>query len=131
MELQQVHGNAMEVGTWVLATYEDTPPRVVYMCNCGKVNAIDRGRLDPDGVVIDAAGLPESVVCERKGCAEEHSLKFVDGTAESMNEHRDALDLRRASAAALATGVTAESLAAAEAAKVAAAELAAAESPTT
>lgn len=130
MDFQQVHGNAMEPGTWVLATYEDTAPRVVYMCACGKVNAIDRGRLDEDGNVVDAAGLPDEIACEKKGCDHKHALKFLEGTPEEMNDHRDQLQLRHASHAALVLGVTSDSLASAETAKAeaaAAVEAAAAE----
>lgn len=119
--MQQVHGNAMEPGTWVLATYEDTAPRVVYMCACGKVNAIDRGRLDLDGIVQNAEGDPEIVACEGKACAHEHLLKFVDATEEAMDAHREAKLLREASELALVRGVTAESLAAVQAARTAAA----------
>ena len=116
MELQQVHGNAMEPGTWVEAIYEDTEPRVVYMCKCGKVNAIDRGRLDDEGVVIDADGDPEDVSCERKSCAEVHVLQFATATAVEMDAHREAKLLREAAQRALDAGVTPEALATASAA---------------
>lgn len=113
MEMQQVHGNAMEPGTWVLAKYEDTPDRVVYMCECGKVNAIDKGRLDESGQVVDAEGNVETVACEKKGCTHSHELRFLLNTPEGMDAHRTAKNLRHASEHALAAGVTAESLAAA------------------
>lgn len=113
LEMQQVHGNAMEPGTWVEATYGDTPPRVVYMCDCGKVNAIDGGRVNPDRVVVDAAGLSDEVACEGKACAHKHTLRFLESTAEEMDAHREAKLLREASELALQRGVTAESLVAA------------------
>jgi len=112
IEMQQVHGNAMEPGTWVLAKYEDTPDRVVYMCSCGKVNAIDKRRLDSTGQVLDAEGNPETVACEKKGCDHRHELRFLEQTEDAMNAHRTAKLLREASELAIARGVTAESIAA-------------------
>ena len=111
--MQQVRGNAMEPGTWVEAVYEDTAPRVVYMCKCGKVNAIAAERLDDDRVVIDADGNPEDVSCERKSCAEVHVLQFKTATAAEQDAHREAKLLREAAQRALDAGVTAEALTAA------------------
>ncbi len=114
LEMLQVHGNAMEPGTWVLAKYEDTEERVVYMCACGKVNAIDKSRLDESGQVVDAEGNPETVACENKFCGHTHELRFLEGTLEAMDAHRAAKLLREAAEHALAAGVTSDELGRAE-----------------
>ena len=116
LEMHQVHGDAMEPGTWVLATYEDTQPRFVYMCGCGKVNAIDSGRVNESGQVVDAEGNVETVACESKVCSHAHELQFLERTLETMDAHRAAKQLRHATEHAIASGVTAESIAAAKAA---------------
>lgn len=115
IEMQQVHGHALEPGTWVKATYEDTEKRIVYMCGCGKVNALPLEARDPElGTMIDEDGELAKIACERKTCDSNDERTFVASTADEMDAHAADKAHREAAERALDAGVTSDDLGRAE-----------------
>ena len=76
--MQKVEPDKLEPGTWTVAVYEDTEARIVYQCDCGKVNALPLDRRHSEtGIMLDATGTPEAITCERKTCDVNEQLKLL------------------------------------------------------
>lgn len=99
IEMQQVRSDRLRPGTWVEATYEDSAPRIVYQCGCGKVNALVLGSRDPEtGVMLDEDGEPAKIACERKTCDSNDTRTFVSHTTAELEKAAHDQDLAQAAA---------------------------------
>ena len=83
--MDQVQPKDFGLGKWTIAHYQDAPPRIVYQCACGKVNALPiEQRSGETGVMLDDKGEPKTIECERKTCEVKDQLTLVAHTDAEM-----------------------------------------------